>query len=264
MSETEFRNLDLETEDGIARVTFESTSSRNSIDLEFATELVDVATTLGEDPDVRCIVLTHEGDFFGVGADLSQLDGDGGDAPHVRQLAGRLHEAVVQFHQAETPVVGGVDGVAAGAGFSLAILPDLVLLSDRARLEYAYPRIGLTGDGGSTFFLPRLVGLRAAKEIVLLDEPITPDRAVELGLATEVVDAQDFDARLSELAERLASGPTHALGKTNRLLTESFETGLEAQLAAETDVIASATHTEDFARGFAAFFGDGDPEFVGR
>lgn len=229
-----------------------------------ADELIEVAVTLGNDPDVRCIVLTHTGNFYGAGADLSQLDGDGSDAPILRQLAGRLHEAIIQFHQAETPILGGVDGVAAGAGFSLALLPDLVLLSNQARLEYAYPRVGLTGDGGSTFFLPRLVGLRAAKEIVLLDEPISPDRAVQLGLATEVVDTDEFDARLTELAEGLASGPTHALGKTKRLLTESFDTGLEAQLAAETDVIADATHTEDFARGLDAFFGEEDPEFLGR
>jgi 2-(1,2-epoxy-1,2-dihydrophenyl)acetyl-CoA isomerase len=232
--------------------------------LEMADELIDVAVTLSNNPDVRCIVLTHDGDFYGAGADLSQLDGDTSDGPILRQLAGRLHEAIVQFHQAEIPVLAGVDGVAAGAGFSLTLFPDLVLLSDQARLEYAYPRVGLTGDGGSTFFLPRLVGLRAAKEIALLDEPITPERAAQLGLATEVVTADEFDARLTELAEQLASGPTHAFGKTKRLLTESFDTGLEAQLAAETEVIANATHTEDFARGLEAFFGEEEPEFVGR
>lgn len=264
MSDTAYENLSVERDDGIARVTLDSTAGRNALHLDMASELVEVAATLGDDPDARCIVLSHEGDFYGAGADLSQLDGDGSDAPHIRQLAGRLHEAIIQFHQAETPVLGGVDGVAAGAGFSLAVFPDLVLLSDQARLEYAYPRIGLTGDGGSTFFLPRLVGLRAAKEIVLLDEPVDPDRAVELGLATEVVDHDEFDARLDKLAEQLASGPTHALGKTTRLLTESFDTGLEEQLAAETDVIAEATHTEDFARGLDAFFGEGDPQFVGR
>lgn len=264
MSDIQYENLNIDQENGIARVTLDSTAGRNTVHLDMADELIEVAVTLGNDPDVRCIVLTHDGDFYGAGADLSQLDGDGSDAPIIRQLAGRLHEAIIQFHQAETPVLGGVDGVAAGAGFSLAILPDLVLLSDQARLEYAYPRIGLTGDGGSTFFLPRLVGLRAAKEIVLLDEPISPERAVRLGLATEVVDADEFDARLTELAEGLASGPTHALGKTKRLLTESFDAGLEAQLAAETDVIANATHTEDFARGLEAFFGESDPEFVGQ
>lgn len=264
MSNTQYDNLDIDRKDGVAQVTLNSRADRNTLHLEMADELIEAAVTFGNDPEVRCIVLTHEGDFYGAGADLSQLNGDGSDAPILRQLAGRLHEAIIQFHQAETPVLGGIDGIAAGAGFSLAVFPDLVLLSDRARLEYAYPRVGLTGDGGSTFFLPRLVGLRAAKEIVLLDEPIDPERAVQMGLATEVVNADEFEARLAEMAKRLASGPTHALGKTKRLLTESFDTGLETQLAAETDVIANATHTEDFARGFEAFFGNSEPEFVGR
>ena len=160
--------------------------------------------------------------------------------------------------------MGGIDGVAAGAGFGLALLPDLLLVSEDARLEFAYPRIGLTGDGGSTFFLPRLVGLRAAKEIALLDEPIDAERAVELGLANEVVPAHEFDERLDELASDVASGPTTALGSTARLLTESFDRSIESQLAVETDTIGQATATEDYERGFAAFFGDEDPEFVGH
>lgn len=116
-----------------------------------------------------------------------------------------------------------VNGVAAGAGFSLALVGDIVLVSEDARFEYAYPRVGLTGDGGSTFFLPRLVGLRKAKEILLLGEPIDPDRAVELGIATETVPANDLDAHLNEVALQVADGPTEAFGATKRLLTESFE-----------------------------------------
>jgi 2-(1,2-epoxy-1,2-dihydrophenyl)acetyl-CoA isomerase len=256
--------LTIERTDGIATVTFDNPSQRNALDLAVANELVDAAATLGSDPDVRCIVLTHTGDFYGTGADLTRLDGDAGDEPDIRKLAGRLHEAIVQFHQAPTPVLGGIDGVAAGASFGLALVPDLLVLSEDARLEFAYPRIGLTGDGGSTFFLPRLVGLRAAKEIVLLDEPVTPERAVDLGLATEAVPTEAFETRLDDLATQLAEGPTAALGEASRLLTESFDRGIEAQLAAETDTIGKATRTDDYERGHAAFFGDDDPEFTGQ
>jgi 2-(1,2-epoxy-1,2-dihydrophenyl)acetyl-CoA isomerase len=260
----EYDSLDVHHEDGVVFVTLDSTARQNALHLEMADELIDVASRFGGTADARCVVLTHESNFFSAGADLSRLDGSASDEPALRQLAGRLHEAVIQFHQAEVPVVGGIDGVAAGAGFSMAMMPDLVLVSDEARLEYAYPRVGLTGDGGSTFFLPRLVGLRRAKEIVLLDEPIDPDRAVELGLATEVVPADEFDDRLRDVATTLADGPTQALGRTMRLLTESFGNALEEQLAAETEVMAEATRTEDFARGLEAFFGDGDPEFTGE
>lgn len=264
MTDPEYDHLRVDRTDGVARVVLDQPANRNALDLPLADELVTAAATLGEDPEVRCIVLTHAGDFFGVGADLGQLNGGEADAPILRRLAGRLHEAVVQFHQAPTPVLGGLDGVAAGAGFSLVLVPDVVLVSDAARLEFAYPRIGLTGDGGSTFFLPRLVGLRAASEIALLDEPIGPERAVELGLATECVPVEAFDDRLDELAERLASGPTRAYGAMKRLLLESFETPLPAQLAEETDAIVAATRTSDYRTGFQAFFDDRDPDFVGR
>lgn len=256
--------LSLEREDGIATVTFDAPDKRNALDLAAASELVDAAATLGSDPDVRCIVLTHSGDFYGTGADLTAFDGDERDATTIRQLASRLHEAIVQFHQAPKPVVGGIDGVAAGAGFGLALVPDLLVLSEDARLEFAYPRIGLTGDCGSTFFLPRLVGLRAAKEIVLLDEPLSAERARDLGLATEVVDPAKFDARLGELATQFAEGPTVALGEASRLVTESFDRSLEAQLAAETDTIGQAVQTDDYERGYAAFFGDDEPDFTGE
>ena len=256
--------LTIDRADGIATVTFDNPENRNALDLAGADELVDAAATLGSDPEVRCIVLTHTGNFYGTGADLTQFEGDASDATTIRQLASRLHEAIVQFHQAPKPVVGGINGVAAGAGFGLALVPDLLVLSEGSRLEFAYPRIGLTGDCGSTFFLPRLVGLRAAKEIVLLDDPIPAERAVELGIATEAVPTGEFEARLDDLASRLAEGPTVALGEASRLVTESFDRSLEAQLADETDTIGTAVQTDDYERGYAAFFGDGETEFSGR
>jgi 2-(1,2-epoxy-1,2-dihydrophenyl)acetyl-CoA isomerase len=261
---SEYENLRVTRDDGVATVTLDSTAGRNAITIGMADELHRVAIDLGEDAAARAIVLAHDGDFFGAGADLSALEGDERDAPYLRRLAGRLHEAVLGFHGAEVPVIGAIDGIAAGAGFSLAIMPDLVFLSEDARLEYAYPRIGLTGDGGTTFFLPRLVGLRRAKEILLLDEPIGPDEAVELGLATEVVPSGEFQARVDELAAEVAAGPTASLGATKRLMTESFDASLETQLSAEVDTIADAAKSEDFQRGYRAFFDDGGPDFVGR
>ena len=260
----QYDDLHVERENGVAYVTLDSTRNLNSLHLTMASDFLELVTELVEDTDSRCIAITGTDGIFGAGADLAGLDGDESDTPALRRLASTLHDIIVQLHQAEKPVVMGVNGIAAGAGFSLALAGDVVLVSDAARFEYAYQRVGLTGDGGSTFFLPRLVGLRRAKEIALLGEPLSPERAVELGIGTEVVPEESFDDRLSEVAERLASGPTAAFGATKQLLTESFERGLADQMAAETDVIARATHTEDYARGHAAFFGDDDPEFVGQ
>lgn len=257
-------NLRVDTDDGIARVTLDTEARSNPLTPETVEELLEVAVALNEDDGVRCVVLTGAGDFFCSGFNLSRLEGGPEDGATLREGASKLHDAIVQLHQADAPVVVGVNGVAAGAGFSLAILGDVVLMSDEARLDYAYTRVGLTGDGGSTFFLPRLVGLRRAAEIVLLDRSLDAQEAAEMGLVTEAVSDEEFDERLDELAHRIADGPTKAYGATKRLLTRSFDRSLEEQLAAETDALAKATHTEDYARGHAAFFGDEEPEFAGE
>lgn len=264
MSGFTYTNLEVRHVDGVARLTLGGSNALNALDQETADELLQAVVELTEDDSVRCIAITGAGDAFGVGADLSQLEGNSSDAPTIRRLASTLHDAIVQLHQAEKPVVTAINGIAAGAGFSLALVGDIILVSDEARLEYAYQRVGLTGDGGSTFFLPRLVGLRKAKEIALLGEPIEPDEAVSLGIATETVPAGELDERLTELSAQLAAGPTKAFGATKRLISESFERALPAQLAHETDVIARATHTEDYARGHTAFMSKDEPEFTGR
>lgn len=248
----------------VGRVTIDSQSRLNALNPEMGAELLDWSTSLPFEDDIRCLAIDAAGEAFGAGADLTRLSGDESDTPTIRKLASQLHDAVSHLHKAPVPIVTAVNGVAAGAGFSLALLGDIVLISDEARLEFAYPRLGLTGDGGSTFLLPRLVGLRRAKEIVIRDEPIDPEHAVDLGLASEVVPAGDLEDRLLETAEELAEGPTWAMARTKRLLAESFDRDLESQMAAETETIAAATRTEDFARAYEAFFKKDDPDFVGR
>jgi len=259
-----YETLEVSRDDAIGAVTIDRPAGMNTLTPTMVEELLDVAVRFSEDDDVRCVTLTGAGEAFGAGADLSRLEGERSDAIALRRLASTLHDAIIQFYQGDTPLVTGVNGIAAGAGFSLAILGDIVLVSDAARFEYAYHRVGLTGDGGSTFFLPRMVGLRQAKEIVLRDEPIDPNRAVELGLATEVVPADELQSRVAAEAERIASGPTAVYGRMRRLLTESFDRDLAGQLAAETDAIAESTRTRDYTRGYAAFFDDEPAEFVGK
>lgn len=256
--------VDVRIDDDVGYVMVNGVNQLNAIDNETADALLQAIIGLNENVAVRCIALTGAGTAFSAGADLTSFEGDERDAPAMRTLASTLHDAVIQLHQADKPVVTALNGIAAGGGFGLALVGDIVLVSEGARLDFAYQRMGLTGDCGSTFFLPRLVGLRRAKELVLLQEPIEPDRAVELGLATETVSEDELDERLNEVAGQLASGPTKAFGATKQLMTESFERELPAQLAAETDTIADATHTEDYDRGYTAFFSDDDPKFVGR
>ncbi|EFW93248.1 enoyl-CoA hydratase [Haladaptatus paucihalophilus DX253] len=257
----EFDHLTLERTDDVARVTMHRPETHNAMNPAMASELRTATADLYED-DSRCVVLTGADGVFNTGADLSVLSGDASDGRTLRSIASSLHRAIENLSRAPKPVITGINGVAAGGGFGLALAGDIVLLAEDARLEFAYPRVGLTGDAGSTFLLPKLVGLRRAKEIALLDETISPERAVEMGLATEV--ASEFDDRLAELAAELADGPTRAYGATKRLFNRSAGRDLSAQMAAETDTIARMTATDDYRRGLDAFFGDEEPAFEGE
>ncbi|MFO7927872.1 MAG: enoyl-CoA hydratase/isomerase family protein [Halobacteriota archaeon] len=259
-----YETLECEREDGVGTITFDRPDAYNSINTRMGEELPAVAHELASDDAVRAIAVTSNGPVFNTGADLTELSADGTDEAHIRSLAAGLHEFVSQLVRAPKPVAIGVNGVAAGGGLGPSICGDIVLAAESARFEFAYPRIGLSGDGGSTYLLPRLVGLRRAQELAFRDEPIGAEEAADIGLVTDVVPDDELDARLSEEASRLASGPTKGYAATKRLLAESFDNPLEAQLANEGETIAELTNTTDFARGHAAFGGDEPPEFVGE
>jgi len=260
----EFEHLAVERVDGVGRIVMDRPDRHNAMDARMAAELRDATADLIEDDGVRAAVLTGTGAAFNTGADLSSFAGDATDGRDLRTVASRLHGAVRNLATAPMPTVTGVNGVAAGGGFGLALAADIVLVDAAARFEFAYPQLGLSGDGGSTFFLPRLVGHRRAREVALLDEPIPAEEAVEMGLATEAVESDAFEDRLAELAATLSEGPTRAYAESKRLLNRSYSRTLPAQLAAETDSVARLAGTDDYARGHAAFLGDGDPAFEGR
>jgi 2-(1,2-epoxy-1,2-dihydrophenyl)acetyl-CoA isomerase len=258
----DYENFETTFEDGVLRATIDSTAEMNALHSGMAEELLDLAVRLQEEP-VRCLVLTGSEGVYCAGGDIQSFTGDN-PASHLRQLASTLHDAVLQLREAEVPIVTGVNGPAAGAGFSLAIFGDYVLASEDAYFQFGYPGIGATGDGSATYFLPRLVGLRQAKRLVLLNERVEPSEAVEVGLATEAVPDDEFDDRLDEIADEIAEGPTFALGRTQRLLEGSFAASLPDQLAAETSSMAEAAETADFEEGVRAFLAGEQPEFEGR
>jgi 2-(1,2-epoxy-1,2-dihydrophenyl)acetyl-CoA isomerase len=258
-----FEHVAVERTGGVAQVRIDRPDALNALTHDTASELATAVTALVEADDVRALVLRGTGDAFCTGADLSALTGTPEDARSLRRLASRLHVTVRELVRAPMPVVTGVNGVAAGGGFGLSLAGDVVVADDDARFEFAYPAIGLSADGGSTYFLPRLVGLRRALDIALRDEPIGAAEAVDIGLATETVPADEFDEHLASVAADLADGPTMAYARTRRLLHESLDRSLGGQLAAETDNIAHLAHTDDYHYGYEAFFGDDDPSFTG-
>lgn len=238
--------------------------SNNSFDPEMSEELHRAAIELVEDDAIRCIVLTGTGRTFSTGADLGALSADAEDAALLRSMAHQLHGTVSQLHRAPKPVVCGVNGVAAGGGIGLAICGDIVLVAESARFEFAYPRIGLSADGGSSYFLPRLVGLRRAQEIAFRDEPVGAEEAVDIGLATEAVPDDEFEDEVAEEAARLADGPTRAHAATKALLRQSLDRQLDEQMATEASTIAGLAGTDDYRIGIEAFFSDEPPEFRGE
>jgi 2-(1,2-epoxy-1,2-dihydrophenyl)acetyl-CoA isomerase len=250
--------------DGVGRIVMDRPESHNAMHEPMAAELRDAAVELVEDDGTRCIVLTGVGGAFNTGADVSVLAGEPTDSRKLRGIATRLHGAVAHLASAPKPTVTGLNGVAAGGGFGLALSCDLVVAREDARFEFAYPKIGLSGDGGSTFFLPRLVGHRRAREIALLDEPVDADEADEIDLVTEAVPEGKYEDRLAEVAATLSEGPTRAHADVKRLLNRSYGRDLRSQLAAETDSLTRLTGTDDYATGIDSFGSESDPEFEGR
>lgn len=249
---------------GVGRVVVDRPGAHNALTREAAGDLRDAVLDLAEDDAVRALVLSGTGEAFCTGADLTALEGDASDGRRLRHVATRLHATVQGLVHAPKPVVAGVNGVAAGGGLGLALAADLAVAAESARFEFAYPRVGLSGDGGSTFLLPRLLGLRRAREFALLDEPVDAVEAVEAGLATEAVPDDEFDDRVAALAAELAAGPTLAYARTKRLLVRNYGRSLSTALAAETDAVVALAGTEDYARGHEAFVAGEEPAFVGH
>lgn len=260
----QFDHVGIDLADGVAHVTLDRPDAHNALDRATAIDLRDALTAATTAGDVRCVVLEGSESAFCTGADLAAFEGDGTDERRLDAVATRLHESVKTLATADVPTITAVSGVAAGGGFGLALAGDVVLASETARFEYSYPRVGLSGDAGATWFLPRLVGLRRAREFLLLDEPVGPSEAVEMGLATEAVDQDGWRERVDDLASDLASGPTKAYATAKRLFNRSYERSLSTQLAAEKDAISRLARTEDYAAGYEAFFTKDVPDFRGE
>lgn len=255
---------EVERRDDVAYLTMDRPAAQHSLTVEMAGELRDVTEWVSQHESCRAIVLTGSEGTFCTGADLRPLEGDESDERRLWAIARRLHAAIENLIQASKPVITAVDGVAAGGGFGLALSGDLVYLSSDARLEFAYPRIGLSGDGGSSYLLPRLVGLRRAREIALLDEPIEAKQAIEMGLATDVVPTTDLESRVDEVASQLASGPTRAYGRFKQLTWDGLDRTLDDQLRAEVETLSALARSDDYANGYTAFTSGDEPTFTGE
>lgn len=260
-----YETIRVETKDQVATITLNRPEAYNALNLTVAREFFDAALHADEDPDVRCIAVTGAGPAFCGGGDVKDFFEN---LPTVgillKQITTYLHGAISRFARSPKPVLMGVNGVAAGGGFSLALSGDLVLAAESARFTMAYSRIAATPDGSSTYFLPRLIGIRRAMELFYLNRVLTAREALEWGLVNRVVPDSELRQALATLARELAQGPTFALGGGKLLFHQSSSESLETQMEFEAQAIARSGKTEDFKSGVTAFVQKKTATFKGR
>lgn len=262
----ELKTMEFDISDGIATITLNRPDAANSLDLRMSQDLLAVASHCDGNPAVRAVIFTGKGKMFSAGGDVLSFSAAGeGVAEMMRNMTAFLHGAISRFARMNAPVIVAVNGTAAGAGMSMALMGDIILAGASAKFTMAYTKIGVSPDGSSSFFLPRLVGMARAKEMILLNPLYTADEALAKGLVTAVVPDADLMPKALEIARQLASGPTTAYGEVKRLLADSFSNSLETQMEMETRAIAGlAGKTVDAKEGFRAFAEKRKPIFQGH
>lgn len=260
------RTVQLDVKDGVARLRLNRPDKGNSINEEMAADLLEAATQIAERTDVRAVFIAGNGANFTVGGDLGLFAGTPpAQLPHkLRRMIDSFHLAIERFSAIDAPIVAAVRGGAGGGGLGLMYVADIVVAANEARFALGYGALGLTADGGNTWFLPRMVGLRQAQQLFLLNRRLTAQEALELGLVSRLVADAEVENEAMGLATKLAAGPTQAFGAVRRMLRQSFETGLSDQLEAEKETIVAASRTADAREGIAAFVAKRQPQFKGE
>lgn len=274
------KNIRIERRDGVGLLTIDRPERFNSFDVETARDFRKAGLQLARDEEVGAVVVRGLPKIFCSGADLKYIR-DGGDAEGLgylsptarevpsgygevfKQILEYLHSTISEIRRAPKPFLAAVDGVAAAGGLGIAMSCDLVYVSERATFEWAYHRTALTGAESSTFLIPRLVGLRRALELMLLNPRLEARRALEMGLVTAVLPTEGFDERVFTVARELAAGPTRAYGVAKALMNRAAGVDrLDFHLDQELENLARSADSPEFAEGIAAFFEKRPAEFA--
>jgi 2-(1,2-epoxy-1,2-dihydrophenyl)acetyl-CoA isomerase len=264
----------------VGSITIDRAARFNSLDVRTAQDLRRAALALARSDEVRVVVLTGVNRVFCSGADLKYIRAGGepqdlaylspatretpeGYGERFKQILEYLHSTISEIRRAPKPFIAAVDGVAAAGGFGLAMSCDLVYATERSVFEWAYSKTGLTGAESSTFMLPRIVGVRRAMELVLLNPRLPAERALEMGLITGVFPADTFAADVARVARALADGPTTAFGVAKGLINHAAGMDrLDVHLDVELDNLARIADGPEFAEGMDSFFAKRPPRFT--
>lgn len=256
--------LRVRVEDGVAWLTLNRPHAANTIDAPMASALHAAIGALNGDKRVRALVLSGAGKMFCAGGDLQRFAKEGDAAPaYIEALIADFHASLLLLEDFRAPVIAAVHGATAGAGLGLALTADIVIAAESSRFVMAYTRAGLTPDGGTSWILPHLVGLRRALELTLLNRTLNAEEALGFGLITEVVPDTALEARASALAGELARGPTGAYVSARRLLRHAHHVDYATHLDAEAAAIVASFETKDGLEGVRAFRDRRAPSFNG-
>lgn len=253
-----------EVDHGLATLTLNRPDEANAMNLVMMQELMHVSIRCDEDPGIRALLITGSGPMFSAGGDMKAFAASEDTGTLLKEMTVYFHAAVSRLARMDPPVVIAVNGTAAGAGFSLAASGDITIAAASARFVSAYTAGGLSPDGSSTFFVPRLLGWRKAMELMLTNRSLTATEAAEWGLINKVVPDDELMAEATTIAGKLAAGPTKAYGKVKQMLQATFAETLESQMELEARNIADLTRTDDLREGVQAFVEKRRPEFKGR
>jgi len=256
-----------ETKNGVLWLTMNRPDKLNAFNEEMGNDLLEGLKEGEKSPDVRCVVLTGEGRAFSVGEDLNTNRSmiESGKPVLLGEVVKRKYNPIVQrMRKMEKPILGAVNGTTAGAGLGLALACDLRAASDRATFHEAFIKAGLVPDSGTTFWLTRILGLGKAMEVGLLGEPIDAPKALNMGLVNWVFPDDRFREEAARLAEKLARGPTKAMGLTKRALNRAVVVDVDSALEYEMYLQDVAGRSRDHVEGVKAFFEKREPTFTGE
>lgn len=258
-----------EVKDGIGTILLNRPEVLNAASPELVDGLIEATGRFERDPAVRCVVIGSTSNSFMAGGDVKMFHQSLVD-DRERHLAVfearvvRTHQMIYHLRRMQKPVLASVPGATAGFGVSLMLAADLAIAAENAVFMLAYRHVGLTADGGATYFLPRIIGERKTLELALLGEKFSAAKALELGIVNWVVPLEELAERTAELARKLANGPTAALGGIKRLVRSSFDNSWDEHSHREAEGFVAAASTEDHLEGVTAFVEKRKPVFKGR